>query len=225
MKKPYIICHMMTSLDGRIDCAMTSLLPGVSDYYKTLDLLDIPTTLSGRVTAELEMALPGKFSANDNTPYNKEGFSKKSNKEQFEIIADTKGTLLWPDAGDENKPYLIITSEKVTKEYLDYLDGLNISWIACGKEKIDLKRACEILTEKFNIKRMGIVGGAAINTAFLNEELLDEISILIGAGIDARAGMPSVFDGRDKDFPLTLLKLLSVEKFESGAVLLRYKTK
>ena len=29
MKKPYIICHMMISLDGRIDCAMTEQLPGV----------------------------------------------------------------------------------------------------------------------------------------------------------------------------------------------------
>ena len=27
MKKPYIVCHMMTSLDGRIDCAMTEQLP------------------------------------------------------------------------------------------------------------------------------------------------------------------------------------------------------
>ena len=28
--KPYIICHMMMSLDGRIDCAMTAKLRGVS---------------------------------------------------------------------------------------------------------------------------------------------------------------------------------------------------
>ena len=27
MKKPYIICHMMISLDGRIDCAMTVICP------------------------------------------------------------------------------------------------------------------------------------------------------------------------------------------------------
>lgn len=53
MKKPYIICHMMTSLDGRIDCAMTSQLKGVDDYYKTLNMLNVPTTVSGRVTAEL----------------------------------------------------------------------------------------------------------------------------------------------------------------------------
>ena len=28
MNKPYIVCHMMTSVDGRIDCAMTEQLPG-----------------------------------------------------------------------------------------------------------------------------------------------------------------------------------------------------
>ena len=39
MKKPYIICHMMISLDGRIDCAMTEHLPGVDDYYQTLEAL------------------------------------------------------------------------------------------------------------------------------------------------------------------------------------------
>lgn len=92
MKKPYIICHMMISIDGRIDCAMTSQLSGVSDYYTTLDEIDVPTTVSGRVTAELEMAMPGKFKP-------KNGMSK---------------------------PYLIIVSENVTKEYLNYLDSKNI---------------------------------------------------------------------------------------------------
>ena len=55
-KKPYIICHMMISIGGRIDCAMTSKLPEVDDYYTTLDEINVPTTVSGRVTAELEMA-------------------------------------------------------------------------------------------------------------------------------------------------------------------------
>lgn len=36
MNKPYIICYMMSSVDGRIDCDMTEQLKGVEDYYETL---------------------------------------------------------------------------------------------------------------------------------------------------------------------------------------------
>ena len=122
-----------------------------------------------------------------------------------------------------SKPYLILTSENVTKEYLDYLDKKNISWIACGKEHIDLVRAAEILAEQFNVKRMGIVGGPKINTAFLEAGLLDEISIIIGAGIDGRGGMPAVFDGLDMGHDVTALKLIDVKKFDSDAVWIRYK--
>lgn len=225
MNKPYIICHMMTSLDGRIDCAMTEQLPGVGDYYNTLDMLNVPTTVSGRVTAELEMSQPGIFEPKDATPFGKEGFSKKADADGYEIITDTKGKLLWDESYDNEKPYLIITSEQVTKEYLDYLDEINASWIACGKDKIDLSRACEILFDEFNVKRMGIVGGAAINTAFLDAGLLDEISILVGAGIDGRKDMVSVFDYLKINHPITKLKLSDVKRFDSDAVWLRYKMK
>ena len=223
MAKPYIICHMMTSLDGRIDCAMTSKLRGVNDYYTTLDEINVPTTVSGRVTAELELAEPGKFEPKNTETYGKEGFSKKADAAGYEVIVDTKGKLLWPNALGMSKPYLILTSENVTKEYLDYLDKKNISWIACGKEHIDLVRAAEILAEQFNVKRMGIVGGPKINTAFLEAGLLDEISILIGAGIDGRGGMPAVFDGLDMAHDVTALKLIDVKKFDSDAVWIRYK--
>lgn len=70
MEKPYIVCHMMTSLDGRIDCTMTAQLPGVDDYYQTFEALQASTTVSGRVTAQLEMALPGEFQASDPAPPN-----------------------------------------------------------------------------------------------------------------------------------------------------------
>ena len=222
MKKPYIICHMMTSIDGRIDCAMTSQLPGVDDYYTTLNALNVPTTVSGRVTAELEMAEPGIFEAKDNTPFGKEGFSKKADAAGYEVVVDTHGKLLWPNAAGMEKPYLIITSEQVPQEYLNYLDGKHISWIACGAEKIDLARASEILAEEFGVERMGVVGGPAINTAFLDAGLLDEVSILMGCGIDGRKEMPSVFDGRSMKHPLTHLHLTDVKRFDSDAVWLRY---
>lgn len=61
MSKCKVVCHMMASIDGKIDCGMTEQLQGVDKYYKTLNELEVSSTLSGRVTAELEMALPGKF--------------------------------------------------------------------------------------------------------------------------------------------------------------------
>lgn len=225
MKKPYIICHMMTSVDGRIDCAMTEHLPGVQEYYDTLADLNAPSRVSGRVTAQLEMSLAGEFKAKNNQPVGKEAFSKAASAEGYEIVMDTMGTLLWEDDTNSRRPLLIVTSEKASREYLDYLEGRHISWIACGKDRIDLKRVCEILSEEFGVERMAVVGGGHINAGFLAADLLDEVSILIGAGIDGRGGMAAVFDGLEMDRPVTPLKLTDVKKFESGAVWLRYDVK
>ena len=222
MSRPYIICHMMTSIDGRIDCAMTAQIKGVDEYYKTLDSLNAPARLSGRITAELEMALPGKFVPEKNEIFGKETFSKKKDSELLDIIVDTNGILLWDDDSKYEKHHLIITSEKVTKEYLTYLDNKKISYIVCGKEKIDLKKAMEILFKEFNVKRLAVVGGPLINSSFLDCGILDEISILIGLGIDGRKGMPGVFDGFNMEHPVTKLKMKECKCFESGAVWIRY---
>ena len=222
MSRPYIICHMMSSIDGRIDCAMTAQIKGVDEYYKTLDSLNTPARLSGRITAELEMALPGKFNPEKKEIFGKEFFSKKKDSELLEIIVDTNGVLLWDEDTKYEKHHLIITSEKVTQEYLSYLDNKKISYIVCGKEKIDLKKAMEILYKEFNVKRLAVVGGPLINSSFLDCGILDEISLLIGLGIDGRKGMPGVFDGFNMEHPVTKLKFKECKNFESGAVWLRY---
>ena len=226
MNRPYIICHMMTSIDGRIDCEMVGKLKGVDEYYQTLNELNAPARLSGRVTAELELALKGKFSPKKpEETFEKESFSKKKDSEGLEIIVDNKGTLLWDDDSKYERHHLIITSEKVTKEYLDYLDSKKISWIVCGKEKIDLKKSMEILFKEFQVKRLAVVGGPQINSSFLDEKLLDEITILIGVGIDGRKGMPALFDGFSMDHPITTnLQLKEVKSFKNGAVFIRYTT-
>mgnify|MGYP002796344652 CR=1 FL=1 len=66
------------------------------------------------------------------------------------------------------------------------------------------------------------VGGGHINAGFLAAGLLDEVSILIGAGIDGRGGMQSVFDGLPMERGVTPLKHTSVQQYGSGAVWLRY---
>ncbi len=83
---------MMTSLDGRIDCAMTSKLKGVEDYYSTLDALNVPTTVSGRVTAELEIA-SGKFESKTHTAVTEEGFSKKPMPKAMKLLLTQKELL------------------------------------------------------------------------------------------------------------------------------------
>lgn len=225
MKRPYVICHMMTSVDGRIDCAMTEHLPGVQEYYDTLEELDAPTRVSGKVTAELEMALPGKFESERKMPIGREAFSKKKTAVGYDVVVDTCGTLLWEDSAEEERPLLTLMSEKASREYLAYLDERHISWIVCGRERVDLKRACEILKEEFGVERMAVVGGGHINAGFLAADLLDEVSVLIGSGIDGRGGMAAVFDGLPKERPVTSLKLSLVKSYESGAVWLRYKVK
>lgn len=195
MKKPYIICHMMMSVDGRIDCGMTVKIAGSNEYYETLRALDVPTNLSGRVTAQLELAEPGVFTAKNPTEIvRKEGFSKKRSANDYQVVVDTNGTLLWYDDRNGDSPLIVIMSTEVTKEYLAYLDSLHISWIVCGEKHIDLHKAVEILHTGFGVERMAIVGGGTINAAFLNAGLLDEVSILLGPGIDGRKGMTADLD-------------------------------
>lgn len=222
MNKPYIICHMMTSVDGRIDCAMTEHLPGVQEYYDTLDALQAPTRISGRVTAQLEMSLPGTFASKTVTPLGKEGYHKALDTAGYEVVVDTRGTLLWEDTANESRPLLVLTSQQVSREYLAYLEARHISWIACGEKQVDLPRACALLADQFGVQRAAVVGGGHINAAFLAAGLLAEVSILVGAGIDGRSGMAAVFDGLPQDRPVTPLRLTGVTPYDSGAVWLRY---
>ena len=58
--KPYVICHMVASIDGRIDCSMVDKISG-EEYYTALEQLDCPSLLEGRVTMEHYNAAKGLF--------------------------------------------------------------------------------------------------------------------------------------------------------------------
>lgn len=225
MNKPYIICHMMMSVDGRIACSMTAQLAGQDEYYSTLDAIDAPTRISGRVTAATEMTSGETFTPQNKTSYGQDGFAKHATANGYNIIMDTKGKLLWGNDEGVTKPHLIITSQQVTQDYLDYLDGQGISWIVAGRERIDLAKAMDILATEFGVERLAIVGGGKINGGFLDAGLIDEISILIGPGADGRSTEPSLFDGRPADRHPLPLKLKSAKSYDDGAVWLRYLTK
>lgn len=215
----------MESVDGRIDCAMTEQIDPSNAYYDTLNELECDSTLEGRVTKQIHYALSEPFVAVNATPIGHEAFHKAADGNRFDIALDTHGTLRWPETAAENR-LLVITDEQCPQAYHDYLTENGMSWIAVGADGIDLERAMEILAEEFGVKRLAVVGGGHVNGSFLNSGLLDEISVMIGPGIDGRAGMSAVFDGipaRDKK--PTLLDLKEVKKFDSGTVWLRYTIK
>lgn len=124
----------------------------------------------------------------------------------------------------DGKPLLCLVSEQAPQEYLDALRAQGVSWIATGKNAIDLRRAAALLYETFGVRRMALVGGGTINGAFLAEGLIDEISLMIGAGVDGRAGQKCVFDGlTDAGREPVLFKLGSVERYPgTDTVWLRY---
>ena len=222
MNRPYVICHMMMSLDGRIDCKMTEDLPGDNEYYDTLNSYNYDATLNGKVTALMECA-SGTYKENKHTNVNKELVSNKIKSKNIEIYVDTKGTLTW-DNYDNLNGLLIILSESTSIEYLSYLDSLNISYIVTGKEHIDLNKALDILYNQFYIKTLMVLGGGNINAGFLKIDAIDEISICLGAGIDGRKNQVALFDGLPLDYPVTKLKLISVKTYECGTIWIKYKT-
>lgn len=220
--KPYIVCHMMASVDGRIDCDMTDRIGG-DEYYDALRELHCDSDVSGRVTMQMHYALPDSFIPSDATPAGGESVWKAAEADGYTIGLDSKGRLQWPAAEADGRPFLVITSEDVPREYLEVLRRQGISWIATGRGEADLSRAVELLNVHFGVKRLAVVGGGHINGAFLKAGLLDEVSVVIGAGIDGRKGMTAVFDGiEDASYPTTLLKLDSVKRIGENSVWVRY---
>ena len=225
--KPYIFSHMMTSVDGRIDCPMVGQL-STDEYYTALEKLGPCSKLSGRVTTALECPAVKEEAATP-VPGNAAGQESvyvSQTSDEYTIIVDTYGKLHWQANEADGHPLLCIVSEQVSEAYLEMLRSQGISWIATGKERIDLSRAMELLYDRFGVKRLAIVGGGHICGGFLEAGLIDEVSIMVAPGIDGRKGQTAVFDGiGHTECNPYRLKLESVERWKTDIVWLRYKVK
>lgn len=221
MKKPHIIVHMMMALDGRIDCGMTAQLAGNAEYYATLAALDAPSRVTGSTTAASELAA-GAAKASAPDPIGKEAFAKHQTAPAYSIIADSHGKTNWNAESNSSYPHLILTSTTVSRAYLADLDRKHISWIATGTDHVDLKRAMTLLATEFGVDRLAVVGGGTINGGFLAAGLVDELSVVIGPGVDGRTGQPALFDGLVKGSRPLALTLKAVKAYPDDAVWLRY---
>lgn len=221
--RPYIICHMVASVDGRIDCEMVEKISG-DEYYTTLEELDCPSLLEGRVTMEHYNAVREPFIPKNNKPVGRVSFYVAEESDAYMVSVDTQGRLQWASNNIDGVPLVCIVSEKASEEYLDALREQQISWIAAGKECIDLVKAMEILYEHFGVRRLGLLGGGHINGGFLEAGLIDEVSLLLAPGIDGRQGETSLFDGMtNRNRVPVQLRLEYVKRLNNDVIWLRYK--
>lgn len=223
MKKPYIICHMVQSIDGRIDCALVDKISG-DEYFDTLKTFKAPSYLNGRVTMEHYWAEKKKFQTKNDAPAAKPSAFVAEAAKAYVFSCETHGSLKWKSNRVDKLPLVCIVSEQTSQEYLDYLKSKKIGYICVGKKSINHKKAMEIAATEFGVKRLAVLGGGVINGAFVKEGLIDEYSILLAPGIDGRKGRVASFDGlpdvKRNPYPLSLT---GCKKLENGVVRLKYK--
>lgn len=95
--RSYIISHMMTSVDGRIDCPMVGQL-STDEYYIALEKLGPCSKLSGRITTALECsAVKGESTPMEGTSIGHKSVYVASKSDEYTIIVDTYGKLRWQE--------------------------------------------------------------------------------------------------------------------------------
>ncbi len=108
--------------------------------------------------------------------------------------------------------------------FLAMLWEKEISYIVSGKSSVDLTNAVNQLGEHFGIRTLLLEGGGHINGAFLEADLVDEVSLLVVPGIDGRHDIPAVFDGVSPSRKTAVpLRLKSVEQRGHDALWIRYE--
>jgi riboflavin biosynthesis pyrimidine reductase len=91
----------------------------------------------------------------------------------------------------------------------------------CGRVQ---RYAVNQLGENFGIRTLLLEGGGHINGAFLEADLVDEVSLLVVPGIDGRHDIPAVFDGVSPSRKTAVpLRLKSVEQRGHDALWIRYE--
>lgn len=233
--KPYVICHMMSSVDGRLDCdRYTEPFSGKSFNEVSKSYFDISlkykaqAIMIGRKTIQKHY-FPRTFQSTSITPISSlECHVGNLLSNRFTITVDPKGKILYEDDKADGENIIAVLSEQVSQEYLEHLRAMGISYLFAGPNGDDMKLALETLRVEFGIERLILEGGGIINGAFLKAKLIDELSLMIYPGIDGLAGMATIFDyvstkPNEKPAEGQRLEFIASEVLNDGIVWIRYK--
>ncbi|HVU33933.1 MAG TPA: RibD family protein [Opitutaceae bacterium] len=236
MNRPHVVCHMMGTVDGRIQTERWSLSPAAEKQYEAVHALHkADAWMCGRQTFQgdfMEQPRNATWSRKAKVPTGdfivQSQVEKKRGepKPVYAVAVDPSGKIRWDDSnrmrGDR---FVVVTTSKAPSGYLADLRTKGISYLIGGKSEIDFASVLARLHRRFGIRKLMLEGGGRINGSLLAEGLVDEISLLVCPYADGAQNVPTVFDAPDAKLGKlgTPLRLLGVHHRPGGVVWLRYR--
>jgi 5-amino-6-(5-phosphoribosylamino)uracil reductase len=230
--RPHIICHMGTSIDGRLHPSrFTKPAAGVptdvlrSHYERIHDGFEADGWIIGRVTMN-ELAKGTARPIADAPKVPREAHLGNRGGRKLAIGIDPSGRVHFGKDNVGGDHAVAVLGEQVSDAHLAELRADGASYIFAGPKGDDLPRAMEQLAALFGAKTLLLEGGGGINGSFLKHGLIDEFSTLIHPAIDGVAGSQSIVDyhGPEGDRPGAgqSLRLTHCETLEGGMIWLRH---
>ncbi len=226
--KPYVVCHMVASIDGRIlHSRWRPWSRETGDLFERLHVrLGGDAWVVGRVTGQ-EFAKAKAYDAHADRAYGREPWLARRDAQAYGVVLDAHGKIAWGRSDIGGDPIVVVLTEQASDAHLAGLRRDGVSYFFAGERQLDLAAALEFLNRELGVKRLLVEGGGGSNGAFLRAGLLDEISLAIVPAVDGSKGAPSVFDSTDREAelraPVAQMSLESCEVLDGGAVWLRYR--
>jgi riboflavin biosynthesis pyrimidine reductase len=139
--KPYVICHMVASIDGKILSRRwkhLALAKEVSSLYEsTASEFEVGSWLVG--TKTLREFFPKKQNLAAPGPELLDGdFVAPHDATSFAIGCDARGSIMFDDNQIGGDRLVVIITKKVGKAYPAHLRQLGVSYLICGDDEINL---------------------------------------------------------------------------------------
>ncbi len=227
--RPHIICHMSTSIDGRLHpsrftrAANWDVLRG--HYEKVHDSFEADGWIVGRRTAS-EMAKGTERNIAGPPKVPREAHIGEHQGRKLAVAIDPSGRVHYGKDNIGGDHVVAVLGEQVSDAYLAELREDGVSYVFAGAEGDDLLGAMQQLAAHFGVRKLLLEGGGTINGAFLKHGLIDEFSTLIFPAVDGVAGAQGIidYDGPEGDRPGAgqALRLTHCETLEGGMVWLRH---
>jgi riboflavin biosynthesis pyrimidine reductase len=229
MNKIKVICHMATTIDGKILTSNWQNEPWAEKFSglfeKYHQTFSSEAWILGRVSMEKDFSEGAKPQpVEPSHPIERKAFIGDPEATSFAIAVDKSGKLGWNSNNIDGDHIIELLSEDVSDAYLNYLQQKQISYIFAGESKLNFKIALEQLQSHFPIRTLMLEGGGHLNGSFLNASLIDELSVLLLPIADGTPKTTTLFEVSE-DLPkaaASLMKLQEVKQLEDSAVWLKY---